>query len=203
MLGLIFAFFICLRYTTFTSYFLLLLRTNLRKVNSMENSQEHTTQPQETTPHADRKSYAMTVVVGVFVFFLGALLLLAARGTNLQNQMQTKTQTPIQSGQTVSQMVPASSQAVEGAMTEAGLKLTVTSPKDKSIVRSPLLTVTGKTAPNADVTVNDKDLVANRIGYFATMVTLDEGENTVDIIAIDGDGNYAEKELTVTYEPTE
>ncbi|GEM_PF-985176 len=162
----------------------------------MENSQEHTTQPQETTPAADKKSYAMTVVVGVFVFFLGALLLLAARGTNMQNQVQTTTQT-------VSQAMPLSSQAVEGAMTEAGLKLTVTSPKDKSKVRSAILTVTGKTAPNADVSVNDKDLVTNRIGYFATTVTLDEGENTIDIIAVDGDGNYAEKELTVTYESTE
>lgn len=162
----------------------------------MENSQEHTTQPQEAMPPVDKKSYAMTVVVGIFVFFLGALLLLAARGTNLQKQVQT-------SNQTVTQVMPASSQAVEGAMTEAGLRLTVTSPKDKSIVRSPMLTVTGKTAANADISVNDKDLAANRIGYFATSVTLDEGENTIDIIAVDGDGNYAEKELTVTYEPTE
>ncbi len=161
----------------------------------MENSQEHTTQPQEVMP-VEKKSYAMTVVVGVFVFFLGALLLLAARGTSMQDQVQTTTQT-------VSQVMPLSSQAVEGAMTEAGIKLTVTSPKDKSMVRAAILTVTGKTAPNADVSVNEKDLVANRIGYFATTVTLDEGENTIAIIAVDGDGNYAEKELTVTYEPIE
>jgi hypothetical protein len=78
--------------------------------------------------------------------------------------------------------------------------LSVTSPADKSTVTSPTVTVRGKTAPNADVFVNDAEAKADANGSFAVSVTLDEGENPIVISVNDADGNYAEQELSVTYD---
>ena len=81
------------------------------------------------------------------------------------------------------------------------LTLEVTAPKDQATVTTAQVTVKGKTAPLAEVAVNDQDLKADSKGNFTVTVLLDEGENYISVIANDADGNYAEKELTVTYTP--
>lgn len=83
----------------------------------------------------------------------------------------------------------------------AGIALTITEPLDKSTVNSSSIIIKGKTSPYADIFVNDSELKAGSDGNFSTNLTLDEGENTIDIAANDDEGNNAEKELTVTYQP--
>lgn len=80
------------------------------------------------------------------------------------------------------------------------ISLTVSQPVNNTVVKTPTITVMGKTIPNADVTVNDKDLKADAQGNFSVSITLDEGDNTVIVVANDAQGNSAEKDINVTYD---
>lgn len=84
-----------------------------------------------------------------------------------------------------------------------GMTIIVTEPIDKSTVTTAVVSVKGTASANADVFVNEKEIKANAKGNFTTTVELDEGENVISIIANDADGNYAEKDITITYEPEE
>lgn len=83
------------------------------------------------------------------------------------------------------------------------IPLEILSPKDQTTVSSDRITVSGKTKPKNDVVVNDQEIKADNNGYFSTQVTLDEGDNIIGIVAYDENGNYAEKEIIVSYEPQE
>ena len=86
-----------------------------------------------------------------------------------------------------------------GSATAAkGFFLTVSAPADNSTQSSKYLTVKGKTTANAEIFVNDKEGKANANGDFSISVTLDEGENTILVMANDTSGSYLEKQLTVT-----
>lgn len=84
--------------------------------------------------------------------------------------------------------------------TNEGIVLEITSPVDQSIVDTTPVTVKGKTAPSADVFINEKELKADGLGNFNSVITLEEGDNYIIIAANDVDGNYAEKEIVVTFE---
>lgn len=86
---------------------------------------------------------------------------------------------------------------------ETGLKLQITSPSDKSVVTSPYITLRGKTVAQAEVFVNDKEIIADQDGNFSIALTLDEGENPIIAVANDQEGNAGETEISVTYEPGE
>ena len=86
---------------------------------------------------------------------------------------------------------------------ETGLKLQITSPSDKSVVTSPYITLRGKTVAQAEVFVNDKELVADQDGNFSVSLTLDEGDNPIIVVANDQNGNVGETEITVSYETSE
>lgn len=82
-----------------------------------------------------------------------------------------------------------------------GIYLMVSSPQDSSVVSSPVVVVKGVTAAGAEVFVNDSQGKADGKGAFSVALTLDEGENTISVSANDANGNYAVKEITVTYNP--
>ena len=82
----------------------------------------------------------------------------------------------------------------------SGITLTISSPAEGSTVKSASLTVKGVSTPGADVSVNEADTTADKSGNFTATVMLDEGENILIIVASDTDGNYAEKEVSVTYD---
>ena len=84
------------------------------------------------------------------------------------------------------------------SQTEGNFFLTISSPVSGATQSSKSLTVKGKTAAGADVFANDKEGKAGANGDFSINITLDEGENTVLVIANDSAGNSLEKELTVT-----
>jgi hypothetical protein len=81
----------------------------------------------------------------------------------------------------------------------AGLSLDILQPQEGTTVDNQNLMIKGKTAAEAEVFVNEKQLKADSNGDFFTTITLDEGENNISIVANDEDGNFAEKEITVTY----
>lgn len=86
--------------------------------------------------------------------------------------------------------------------TIAGLSLTITSPSNGQTFTTNQVTVKGKTSPNAEVFVNDEELTADASGNFSQALTLEEGENYILVVANDADGNFAEKEISVTYTPS-
>jgi len=88
----------------------------------------------------------------------------------------------------------------EGKTDPEKVFINITSPLDKSVVKSASLLVKGETVANAEVFVNDKETKADKNGNFSLYLTLDEGENTLTVIMNDSLGNYIEKEITVTLE---
>lgn len=80
------------------------------------------------------------------------------------------------------------------------ISLVVNSPVKGAVVKRANLTVSGKTVARAEVVVNDVETTADARGNFSVNIVLDEGENTIVVVANDSDGNFAESELTVTYE---
>lgn len=87
--------------------------------------------------------------------------------------------------------------------TSSGLSLTVLTPLTGQTVVNAQIVIKGKTAPKAEVFVNDESLIADATGNFSQTVTLDEGDNYILVVANDADGNFAEKELSITYQPAE
>ncbi len=85
---------------------------------------------------------------------------------------------------------------------KGALSLTITSPENNATVTASSVAVSGKTAPLADVIVNDSELKADGNGVFTQTVMLDEGENRIFVTAYI-DGEVSETELVVVREVTE
>jgi len=83
------------------------------------------------------------------------------------------------------------------------ITLAIKTPKNGDIVTSSSLSVTGTTSPNAEVFVNDKETKADSDGDFSVKLILEEDENYILITANDSEGNSAEQDLSVIYQPKE
>lgn len=81
-----------------------------------------------------------------------------------------------------------------------GLDIEIIEPQNNITVNSQNLKIKGKTSPNIEVFVNEKELISNEKGEFQADLILDEGENIITIVASDKQGNYAEKEIVVNFE---
>ncbi|MBI2404803.1 hypothetical protein HYV22_01330 [Candidatus Gottesmanbacteria bacterium] len=126
------------------------------------------------------------------LFFILAIVVLAGIGVAGYAMRKASIKTPSPT-QTLSPSGTPSSQQ------QQGISLVISSPANGLEVATPNVTVTGQTAPNAEVFVNDAAGRADAIGYFAIGTSLDEGENTVIVVVNDANGNFAEQEITVTY----
>ncbi|MBI4097098.1 MAG: hypothetical protein HY428_01655 [Candidatus Levybacteria bacterium] len=158
------------------------------------------TPPQATPPQphsSGKKPYTIFVIIGILVVLVVILAFL------LPTLMRNKTEEPVNVAPTpvVEEATPTPTD--DEADVSEGLTITITSPEDKTTVSTATVAVSGTTTPLSDVFVNDAELKANSAGNFSTTVTLDEGENTILVAANDADGNYAEKQITVTYEPAQ
>jgi hypothetical protein len=79
------------------------------------------------------------------------------------------------------------------------ITLNITKPVEAT-VNTAQIAISGETVPNATVYLADKEIKADAQGKFSGVVTLDEGENDIFVLAHDADGKYAEKELVVNLE---
>jgi len=64
------------------------------------------------------------------------------------------------------------------------IELTVTYPNRDLTVTTESITVSGITQKGAEVSVNDKEIVADSEGKFSVKLTLVEGENYVTVVAV-------------------
>ncbi len=81
--------------------------------------------------------------------------------------------------------------------------VTIERPTDEEVTDERIITISGKTVPNAKIIVltesNEEAGVAASNGNFSTEITLDNGENIIEVSAIAENGEIAKTKLTITY----
>ncbi len=77
--------------------------------------------------------------------------------------------------------------------------LTVSQPQNESTVYAADIVVKGQTETDAVLSVNGITVEVNQDGSFSTTVTLEEGPNSIEILASDFEGNEGRAILTIIY----
>ena len=77
--------------------------------------------------------------------------------------------------------------------------LLITEPENESVVSVSSLPLSGRTGPNAIVSINGRSVPVDRFGYFSSTVQLDEGPNVIDVVATNDDGRTLSTVLAVIY----
>jgi ABC-type transport system substrate-binding protein len=83
--------------------------------------------------------------------------------------------------------------------TQATVPLTITQPQDEITVNTPTIQVAGVTSADATVSVNGSLVDVDASGYFSTTVSLEQGPNSIEVVASDPQGNENDQVLTVIY----
>lgn len=82
-------------------------------------------------------------------------------------------------------------------------KLIITEPLDETITDQENIAITGKTSPNAILTIigseNEYLLTADRDGNFSTQISLSGGANQITVSAFNENGDKDETTLTLVY----
>lgn len=79
--------------------------------------------------------------------------------------------------------------------------LLITEPEDQSIVSSRTIPLSGRTAPEAVVSVNGVGIAVDELGLFSTMVTLEEGPNIIDVVSASPSGQVLSAVIAVIFRP--
>jgi uncharacterized protein YfaP (DUF2135 family) len=79
--------------------------------------------------------------------------------------------------------------------------LEVTEPQDEITVNTSTVQVKGVTTADATVSVNGSLVDVGADGKFSTTVSLDQGPNSIVVVASDSQGNENSQVLTVIYAP--
>lgn len=79
--------------------------------------------------------------------------------------------------------------------------LLITAPEKESVVSSPELRLTGRTGPNAIVSIDGRSAPVDRYGYFSATIALNEGPNFIDVVATNDDGTTLSEVVAVIYRP--
>ncbi len=81
--------------------------------------------------------------------------------------------------------------------------ITVERPTDEEVTDERIITISGKTIPDAKIIVltesSEEAGVAASNGNFSTEISLDDGENIIEVNAITKTGEVAKTKLIVTY----
>ena len=77
----------------------------------------------------------------------------------------------------------------------------IQSPINESVVNTKDINVTGKTLPTAIVSVNGNLTPVKSDGTFSYKLTLNNGVNSIEVVASEVSGKEIGKVLTVVYQP--
>ena len=77
--------------------------------------------------------------------------------------------------------------------------LLVTEPQDQSVLSQENIRLSGRTGPEAVVSVNGVSVSVDRVGIFSTMVNLNPGPNIIDVVATNDDGQVLSTVVAVIY----
>lgn len=143
------------------------------------------------------KNKSVLVITAILIIgIIGTLLFVSGRKAPEKTPANGQTTNANQQTATIKITQGATPQISQQVL--SSLPLEVLQPQDKQTISTAQITVKGKTAANAEVFVNEKELKADKNGNFATTLTLDEGDNYLYVAASDQDGNFAERELVIT-----
>ena len=81
--------------------------------------------------------------------------------------------------------------------------LLITEPENQSVVETPTLPLSGRTGPNAVVSINGRSVPVDRFGYFSANILLEEGPNFIDVVATNDDGRTLSEVVAVIFRPPE
>ncbi|MBI4336357.1 MAG: hypothetical protein HY683_00810 [Chloroflexi bacterium] len=87
----------------------------------------------------------------------------------------------------------------EATVSPVSFFLEVLSPTDETVVRQASVEVKGRSVPDAVVSVNGQVASLAADGTFSATVPLQEGPNTIEVLASDFQGGRASRLLTVIY----
>jgi len=77
--------------------------------------------------------------------------------------------------------------------------LEIATPKDEIVVREATVEVRGRTAPDAVVSINGQPVEVDGSGNFSGMVSLENGPNSIEVIASDFRGNQQSRVISLVY----
>ena len=87
------------------------------------------------------------------------------------------------------------------ALPPVPLFLVVTEPPTQTVVSQNPLSVSGRTAPGAIVSVNGVSVQVDQLGIFTTQVNMETGPNIIDVVAADAEGGVLSAVVAVIYRP--
>ncbi len=148
------------------------------------------------------KNTIVSVVIVVILALAGSLFVYMQTGRKNTVSENNKGTFPAEerSGSLETEPVNESPGTISTTAPSSPMTLTVSYPLDRATVSTAGITVKGTTSPQAEVFVNETEVVANANGAFSAYITLEEGDNYIVIVATDQDGNSVEKEMTVNVE---
>lgn len=79
--------------------------------------------------------------------------------------------------------------------------LLITEPETNSVVDVSRLPLSGRTGPNAVVSINGRSVPVDRFGYFSATMLLVQGPNLIDVVATNDDGATLSEVVAVIYRP--
>ena len=79
--------------------------------------------------------------------------------------------------------------------------LEITEPLDQATLTDSPILVSGRTGSDAVVRINGQFVLVNELGMFFTLVDLEPGANTIDIVANNIDGQVLTSFIGVIYRP--
>ena len=79
--------------------------------------------------------------------------------------------------------------------------LLITEPEDQSVVSDSTVRLSGRTGPEAVVSVNGVSVPVDLLGIFSTTVTLEPGPNIIDVVATDTDGRVLSAVIAIIFRP--
>ena len=100
----------------------------------------------------------------------------------------------------VTTVAPTATPVVEDVGTPVALFLEITSPDDESVLTSDSVEVTGRTVPDAVVSVNGEPVEVDADGGFTVTVTLGAGPNFIEVVTSDFSGGQIEEIRSVIYQ---
>lgn len=105
-------------------------------------------------------------------------------------------------------IIPSSSRIVSLAsptppLSTSSIPLSINTPKDEDVTDSKTVTVSGKTSPNAvliiTTSISDQVVTPAGNGDFSATITIENGENLIEIKAIGPNGEEAKVTRTITF----
>ena len=79
--------------------------------------------------------------------------------------------------------------------------LVITEPRYLSIVSTGIIRLSGRSGPEAVVSVNGASSAIDLVGNFSTLVVLEPGPNIIDVVATNSDGQVMSAAAAVIYRP--